>query len=69
MSQPHHCPACGELTDHPKLLLHHACWKKLPQALQQAFNQARTLEDRRASYRAILQQLREKKEQPELFPS
>lgn len=63
------CPACGEAKQHRNLLLHHACWDKLPSILQQNFNRAPTLDDRRAAYRAILEHLREQKENPELFPA
>ncbi len=63
------CPMCGQDTAHRNLLLHHECWQKLTPKLQQDFNRAPTIEDRRAAYRAILEHIRERKEQPELFPS
>lgn len=63
------CPMCGQDTAHRNLLLHHECWQKLPPKLQQDFNRSPTIDDRRAAYRAILEHIRERKEQPELFPS
>lgn len=61
-----HCPDCDAVLTHPKLLLCHPCWSKLPQALRQGFNLAPSMEDRRAAYRQILRHIREKKENPEL---
>lgn len=62
-----HCPDCDAVLTHPKLLLCHACWARLPVALRQGFNHAIDLSQRRANYRLILEHIRERKENPELM--
>lgn len=63
-----HCPDCDAVLTHPKLFLCHPCWERLPAPLRQGFNLAPSMEDRRAAYRAILEHIRERKANPELFP-
>lgn len=63
---PRHCPGCSAVLGHPKRLVCEDCWKSLPRALQDGFNRAPTLPDRRQAFRAILDHFRERREQPEL---
>lgn len=60
------CPGCNCDLHHRNLYVCHDCWRALPRSLSQGYNQSRTLDDRRAAYRAILEHFRQKKEQPEL---
>lgn len=70
MSTPaRHCPDCEAVLTHPKLLLCHPCWDRLPAKLRQGFNHSIDLTQRRENYRAILEHIRDRKANPELFPA
>ena len=62
-----HCPDCDAVLTHRNLLLCHPCWGRLPVTPQNNFNRAPTPPDRRAAYKAILDNIRERKANPELF--
>ena len=68
LSAPRRCPDCDAVLNHPKLVMCHVCWKKLPHLLRQNFNHAISAETRCEVYRLILRHIRDKKENPELFP-
>lgn len=60
------CPGCDCGLHHRNRLVCDPCWRSLPHGLSQAYNQSRTLEDRRAAFRAILDHFRDQREQPQL---
>lgn len=60
------CPGCKCDLNHRNLYICHECWRGLPKSLTAAYNQSRSLEDRRTAYREILKHFREQHEQPQL---
>lgn len=67
MSETHRqCPGCQCQLHHRNLYICHDCWRALPKTLTAAYNQSRTLEERRTAYRSILTHYRDKRQQPEL---
>lgn len=61
------CPGCECGLFHQTRYVCDPCWRGLPKTLSAAYNQSRTLDERRSAYREILTHFRDKKQQPELF--